>query len=269
MIQRILTALIVASLWLLLLFAAPLPVFWTAICLIGVVAMWEFGSICLQPGEVKLKPLAVALWLLPLLASFTGQLLPVAAALVPAWLLLALLVVCRNHGLEQPFSVLCRLTFGLFLIGFFPAHIPLIMHMPEGALLLVFVSAVTASSDIAALFVGKHAGRRKLCPAVSPNKTVEGFFGGLFGGAVAGLLVSIIFFQEVSLTRMVFVSVLLAGVGVLGDLTESMLKRWANVKDSGALLPGHGGILDRIDSLLLSVPTFYYLLRLNLLPPLG
>jgi phosphatidate cytidylyltransferase len=259
MTRRILTAIIAGTGWLLLLFVAPLSLFWVAFMLVGGIIAWEFATIILGPKEGALKPAAVALLLLPLLASCTGRLETLAAVLVVALLLLTLVVISRHAVLPDPFSLLLRMSFGLVLVGFFLAHIALIMRLPEGHRLLLFLSCITVVSDSAAFFIGKSLGRHKLCPTVSPKKTIEGFMGGLLGGAAGGLIVSLLFFPGFALIRVIMFSALLAAVGVLGDLTESMLKRQAGVKDSGTILPGHGGLLDRVDSLLLAAPAFYYL----------
>lgn len=259
MTRRILTALIAGAGWLLILFVAPWPLFLGAFLLVGGGIAWEFATMVLTPEEAALRPAAVALLLLPLVASGTGRLEVLAAALVCAVLLLTLLVVSRHAVLPDPFSLLLRLSFGLVLVGFFLAHIPLIMRLPHGPYLLLFLTAITVASDSAAYFIGKFLGRHKLCPSVSPKKTIEGFGGGLLGGAAGGLIVALLFFPGFALWKIIIFSAVLTAVGVLGDLTESMLKRRAGVKDSGTILPGHGGLLDRVDSLLLAAPAFYYL----------
>ena len=267
MTSRILTALIVGAGWLLLLFAAPLPLFLVFFVLIGVLIAWEFAAMVLGPEETALKPATVLLILLPLVASCFGRLEILAAALFLAVLLTNLLVVSRHATLPDPFSLLLRLSFGLLLVGFFLAHVPLIMRLQNGAKLLLFLTGITVASDSVAFFIGKAFGRHKLCPSVSPKKSIEGLVGGLIGGSAGGLIVALLFFPDFALFKVLICSTLLTAIGVLGDLTESLLKRHAGIKDSGTILPGHGGLLDRMDSLLLAAPAFYYLQTWHLLLP--
>jgi phosphatidate cytidylyltransferase len=117
---------------------------------------------------------------------------------------------------------------------------------------------VIMGSDTLAYFVGHAVGRHRLAPALSPGKTVEGAFGGLLGGVLGALVVRHLGLGAVSVAAAVLLGLLTAGAGMLGDLFESLLKRWAGVKDSGRLFPGHGGALDRLDSLLFGAPVLYY-----------
>lgn len=143
------------------------------------------------------------------------------------------------------------------------AFLPLIKSMREGELWILFLFAIIWANDTLAFAVGKSMGRHKLCPEISPKKTVEGAIGGLAGGAIAAFFLS--FWIEGPLWILIAVSVALGIIGVIGDLSESVLKRAAGVKDSGALLPGHGGVLDRVDSLLFAIPALYFYLQLKTL----
>jgi phosphatidate cytidylyltransferase len=116
------------------------------------------------------------------------------------------------------------------------------------------------SADSAALFVGSAIGKHKLAPRISPGKTWEGLAGGVAGGILAALVVRHFGLQWIPVTHMVVLAAVVVLAGVAGDLAESLLKRWAGVKDSGALFPGHGGMLDRLDSLLFGAPVLYYYL---------
>jgi phosphatidate cytidylyltransferase len=129
-------------------------------------------------------------------------------------------------------------------------------------LLLLLVCVIC--SDTAAYYVGSAIGRHRMAPVLSPRKTWEGAAGGLVASIGGALVAHFWFYQRLSVAHALAIGVLLSVAGVCGDLAESMVKRAAGAKDSSALLPGHGGLLDRVDSLLLAGPAFYYYYRLFL-----
>lgn len=147
------------------------------------------------------------------------------------------------------------------------AHLVLLRGLPNGFAWVLFVTLGTWASDSAAYFIGSAFGRRKLIPQVSPNKTCEGALGGVAGAALIGLLFGM--FTEITVIEGLLGGVLISIAGQLGDLAASTLKRQAGVKDTGALLPGHGGVLDRFDSLLFAGPVVYYGLLLMRGWPMG
>jgi phosphatidate cytidylyltransferase len=124
--------------------------------------------------------------------------------------------------------------------------------------LLAFFFLVLMGSDTGAYYTGRALGRRKLAPNVSPGKTWEGAAGGLAASLFAAALAHFWFFPEISLTAALGLAAVMNVLGVVGDLTESALKRGANAKDAAQILPGHGGLLDRLDSLLFNAPLIYY-----------
>src|SRR5262249_39667736 len=122
---------------------------------------------------------------------------------------------------------------------------------------LVMLLATVMFSDTLAFFCGHALGRHRLAPTISPGKTVEGAAGGLLGGMLGALLV-VPWLPGLPAAHALALGLVAAALGIAGDLFESLLKRWAGVKDSGRLFPGHGGMLDRLDSLLFAAPVFYY-----------
>ena len=157
-------------------------------------------------------------------------------------------------------ALLIKLINGLFL--FVPMAISLIsLHLQDRALVLFLLILIWAA-DIGAYFAGKFFGKNKLCPRVSPGKTREGVYGGVVLSQVAAISFVYVSIQTPSLNDFLifcFLALVVSIVSVLGDLFESVLKRIAEVKDSGNILPGHGGLLDRIDSLTSSAPIFFLL----------
>jgi phosphatidate cytidylyltransferase len=146
-----------------------------------------------------------------------------------------------------------------------PLAMLVLMHMPpKGNLWIFFLLAVVFASDTGAFYAGKLFGRHKLYEAVSPGKTWEGAVGGLVTSIVAGIAFSRALSLHRPLVTIILLSAALSVAGQIGDLCESMMKRNHGVKDSGGILPGHGGILDRIDGLLFSIPVLYLYLTLTL-----
>ncbi|MHB8232856.1 MAG: phosphatidate cytidylyltransferase, partial [bacterium] len=136
-----------------------------------------------------------------------------------------------------------------------------ILELSGGRLFLLLLFILVWASDIFAYFGGRHFGRHKLFPSLSPKKTVEG----ALIGFISAVLIALIFriftydYKKFTLISFIVLSSVTVIAGMLGDLTESLIKRLGAKKDSGSLIPGHGGILDRIDSLILAAPFFYYI----------
>ena len=145
---------------------------------------------------------------------------------------------------------------GLGAIAYCSITLGFLVMLPRDLILMLF--GIIWVGDTAAYYVGRALGRHLLAPKVSPNKTVEGAVAGLIGSMVAGIIGGVWFLGEPWLS-VAGISLLTAMAGQMGDLAESVLKRSAGVKDSSSILPGHGGILDRLDSLFFAAPVFYWL----------
>jgi len=128
--------------------------------------------------------------------------------------------------------------------------------------LLGYFFLVLMGSDTGAYFAGRALGKNKLAPGISPGKTWEGLIGGLIAAAALAALATFWFFPELPYKFSIPLAMVMAVVGVLGDLAESAMKRGSKTKDAASILPGHGGLLDRLDSLLLNAPILYYFARL-------
>ncbi|MGE5279279.1 MAG: phosphatidate cytidylyltransferase [Deltaproteobacteria bacterium] len=150
--------------------------------------------------------------------------------------------------------------FALFYISWFFSFMIKLKIMPNGTQLVGFLLLVTKGADIGAFFVGRRFGRRALIPHISPKKTVEGALGGM-AAAVAAALASSVFLPKISAFswhNLIILGCALGALGMLGDLSESLIKRDCEAKDSGTILPGMGGVMDVIDSLLFTAPAFYF-----------
>jgi phosphatidate cytidylyltransferase len=204
----------------------------------------------------KVETMVIGLFIL-LAASFANLslLLAVLTFAVMTVLILNLLRI-RNQGLDR--SHAGRVILGVLYIPLLMAHFILIRQSQSGVLWIFFILVLAFAGDIAAYYIGRRFGKRKLLPEVSPGKTVEGTIG-LVAGSIAGcLLFKLFFFPLLPVAHAAVLGLVGSVTGQLGDLSESALKRAAGVKDSGTLLPGHGGILDRLDCLMFITPFVYY-----------
>jgi phosphatidate cytidylyltransferase len=261
--KRIITGVLIVFAWILLLFKTPLYLFAAVITILAILILREYFSITAAGPEKCCTPLLLAAGTLPLLAAFSSDVPMTAAGTVIALIGVLLITLFRFRLIEAPFEFISKAVFGLIYVPFFCAHIILIRAEPGGAQWLLMLTAITAGSDTGAYYAGTLLGKHKLCPRISPGKTVEGFVGGIVAGVATALLLAYFLMAEVSPLTISLLAVVLTCIGVVGDLTESVIKRSAGVKDSGTLLPGHGGLLDRVDSLLLTAPVLFYLLHFH------
>ncbi|WP_321495933.1 phosphatidate cytidylyltransferase [uncultured Desulfobacter sp.] len=172
---------------------------------------------------------------------------------------LCVFVLARFSTFPHIFDLVARQMLGIVYIPLSLALLVFIRNMEDGALWIIWLLIVCFANDTGALYVGTFKGKHKLAPKISPNKTIEGAVGGLVVSVLAGLVFNLIFFHNVTLALVCIPCALCVAVaGQVGDLFESAMKRVGHIKDSGKILPGHGGMLDRIDGLLLAIPVFYF-----------
>lgn len=148
--------------------------------------------------------------------------------------------------------------FGVLYLGLTLGPLSMTRMLPQGEWLIFFLLLVTWASDTGAYYVGTLYGRHRLAPTISPKKSYEGLVGGVIGAIIASYIIRWWFLPELSGLDCLVLGILLTITGLWGDLTESAMKRSVGIKDSGGILPGHGGMLDRLDSLLFTAPAFYY-----------
>ncbi|MGH8320878.1 MAG: phosphatidate cytidylyltransferase [Gammaproteobacteria bacterium] len=254
--QRIITALVLLPLAVLLVLLAPT---WTLALVAGVVvlaATWEWSSLSGETAELlkisRIILVAVLLYLL-WLARRDMLILWVMALVALVWWLFATFWVSRwRREFPRPVKLFCGL---LTLVPAWLATVAL-HESPRGPVKLLFLLVLIWAADIAAYFAGRAFGRHKLAPAVSPGKTWEG----VAGGTIATLVVALLGVWWVLPSAgyfLILICVLTGWLSIVGDLSESLFKRQAGIKDSGTLFPGHGGVLDRIDSLTVAMPVFW------------
>jgi phosphatidate cytidylyltransferase len=254
---RLLTAAVLLVLAVALVCRATLPWLLGVFAAIALRAAWEWAALCPALAGARrgwlLAALALALaGLYALPADFTAPLLGAALA----WWAVAFGLVLRYPAL--PGWVDRPLPQGTIIVLALAGAWLALAHLADGRRpLLLLCLALVWAADSAAYVVGRRLGRRRLCPQVSPGKTVEGLIGGLGGAALTGLVAGVLWrLDGDTIAALVALTTTCAGVSVIGDLTESLFKRRAGAKDSGHLLPGHGGALDRIDALIAAAPLF-------------
>lgn len=255
---REITSIIAGPVLVLIVGWAPGLVVAALIGLAAVIGLWEF----LAMGEKKGLPMQKALstiLLLILLISFLLPTLPVAASIFAVLMLIPMAYVFSSSDLSAALSASAVCVLGILYIGLLSgALIGLRLDFdPHGSDLLFFLLLVVWAGDALAYYTGRTFGKTKLLPRVSPKKTVEGLLGGIAGSLIAAAIIHFTFFGEFPLIHALVCAALLSLSGVVGDLAESTWKRSAEIKDSGALIPGHGGVLDRIDSILFTAPVLY------------
>lgn len=252
---RVITALILAPLVISAIYLLPLPAYAAFFWLIAAAGAYEWAGLAGLNGVVArltyltvLALLAVVTWQLP------GQWNAVLWLGCGFWLLAALAVLVYPRGGSAVAHPALAIPAGLVAAWSAWLALVVIRDQPGGATWVLWLLLLVWGADIGAYFAGRRFGRRKLAPRVSPGKTWEG----LLGGLAASLAIALVMLLPMgAMTRWwPPVIVLLVAVSVFGDLFESVLKRQRGVKDSGALLPGHGGMLDRIDSVIAVLPPF-------------
>jgi len=225
------------------------------ISLFGLISLREFLKL-LKFNNYVIYLLFVGLILVPYLPihSFFIKLLLALSLSGSVQLLLNLLFKRNKYPINfiQKFDICVRYLLFSFT---FLILLPFVNGVYEQSVILTLIILIWVN-DSFAFFVGKNLGKRKLFESVSPKKTVEGFFGGVLFSLIAAFILSY-FCDFLSLTNLIVISLIASILGTAGDLVESKFKRQANTKDSGTIMPGHGGILDRLDSLLFVAPFVY------------
>ncbi|MWP49971.1 MULTISPECIES: phosphatidate cytidylyltransferase [unclassified Gilliamella] len=279
LIHRILAAIVLIPLVIVVLFFVPLSLFSLTVILVCGLAAWEWTQF-LNITNKYLKPifalsiviLLSLLYFIPNSIELKIKLYTVILSLSIIWWLIALFLVVSYPATTKYWcnSIVIKLLFAFFtLVPFFIGMVKLRSinynsNFYAGAIWLLYVFMLVWATDTGAYFVGRAFGKCKLAAKVSPGKTVEGFIGGFIFAMGISVIIYMINLFDIAFNVFFISSLLAILVSVLGDLTESMFKREAGIKDSGHLIPGHGGILDRIDSLTAAVPVFvalsFYLL---------
>lgn len=254
---REITALVAAPVAIWIVGWSPAYVFNAAVALVCVLAMYEFLALGKAKGYDVPVPLCIGIMLI-IMAAFIVEDLSVELGMFAALLLIPASYVVMRKELESSLPSSAVAVLATTYVGMLGGSlIRLHNDFKEGAFLVFFLLLVVWMGDTGAYYVGKTFGKHKLSPRISPKKTVEGLAGGIAASILAAVIIKFTFFHAFPLHHAIIAGAILSVAGVIGDLAESMWKRSAAVKDSGTLIPGHGGFLDRFDSILFTAPILY------------
>jgi phosphatidate cytidylyltransferase len=224
---------------------------------LSLVGLYEFYQMAL-PGR-RLEPVLAIISAIPVCFAVWSKSF--------VWLLFALAIAVLVFSLVSLFSIkdiresagdVALLFLGILYVPFLLSHLGLIRMLPNGIQWIFLLLVIVMAGDTGAFYTGSCIGKRKLYPVVSPKKSIEGSVGGLIGSLAGAFIAKATFFTELSISDCIAAALLLGCLGQLGDLFESMLKRSFGVKDSGKIIPGHGGMLDRLDSILFAAPAAFF-----------
>ncbi|HWW62863.1 MAG TPA: phosphatidate cytidylyltransferase [Thermoanaerobaculia bacterium] len=232
-------------------------VFDVTMALVGALALYEFLILGRRKGY-ELPIILCMLIMLFIMAAFVLEPVSVEMGMFATLLVIPGSYVFSKRPIEDSLPSSAIAVLATMYVGMLGGSlIRLRNDFPEGPKLVFFLLLVVWLGDSGAYYVGKNLGKHKLSPRISPKKTVEGLIGGITMSVIAAVVIHFTFLPTFPLVHAIIAGIVLSVAGVIGDLAESMWKRSADVKDSGTLIPGHGGFLDRFDSIFFTAPILY------------
>lgn len=269
--KRAISAVIFTAILILIMFVDNPIVDTLIIVLLSVIGIYEYNKAFKNAG---FRPISWVGYASCLTMFFMGGIMSdqnkilLLKIIIPA-LVIALFMYIIISNLKRSIVDIAITVFSLIYIPFMFSFMKLILLMEQGRILIWLVFLGAFSSDICAFLVGTKFGKHKLCPDISPKKTVEGAIGGVFGVVISYLVLTYIanryFAMDLNYIYIVIAGIIAGIAGQFGDLSASAIKRYCKVKDFGNLIPGHGGILDRFDSILFVAPVIYMFLKVYIL----
>ncbi len=267
-IKRVLTSIVLIPVLYVIVWELP-PVYFTGLVVVAaVIGQYEFYRMAKSRGIRPLIVLGIVLGVLisiasdfyqPLLRGGNGGAFFVTFCL----LLITVVRLFSSRPVESALEDISVTVLGIFYVAMLFGFQVALRAGDHGKQWIVFLYLVIWASDTGAYYIGSSLGKHKLYPKISPKKSVEGLIGGMVAAAGLALLCRVWFLPAVGVLEAAVLGLVLAVAGTLGDFVESLFKRSAGVKDSGSLIPGHGGMLDRMDSMLFAAPVLYYYLGMR------
>jgi phosphatidate cytidylyltransferase len=261
-IKRWITALVLVPVLLWILLKGSILLFAVLVSVVAIFAMREYLRIIFKNDE---GPFSTTVAII----SYSVSITLIISACLGSWeilflniamnlLALSIFVLSRFAGNPAVFDIIAKQVLGVVYIPVSLCLLIFIKALDGGTFWIIWLLIVIFANDTGAFYTGTFFGKRAIAPNISPNKTIEGSLGGITTSMIVGFVFCQIFFNDLSLSFLTIpASFLLAVAGQIGDLFESAMKRVSNIKDSGRILPGHGGMLDRIDGLILAIPVLY------------
>lgn len=254
--KRVLSAVVFLPVFIAIVYWGPPILFFILLTAAVLLGVREYFSLTSKIGVDGFPRLTMLLSFLLILNFYFGNLY------FSEWFLLAMFSLFAAWFLSETnvkvaFDQIAYSLMGALYVAGLLGHLILIRNLENGGALTLFMVMTVWMGDTAAYYIGRTYGKRRLAPAISPGKTVEGAAAGLLGSMAAGGLAKWWLVQDIALVHCLIVALICGMIGQLGDLAESLLKRNAGAKDSGGIVPGHGGVLDRSDSLMFAGPAFY------------
>ncbi|MBF0395934.1 MAG: phosphatidate cytidylyltransferase [Desulfobacterales bacterium] len=261
-LKRWITSIIGLPILISLVFYGGTSIFTLCVCAACLISLWEYFSIVFNDRkDIIISPSTI-------LAFIIGALIVIAAHTklfeIILWLFILNLIISGFISILQfkndKYSpeIVAKQILGICYIPLLISYMVLLRNGEDGIQWISFLFTIVFMGDVGAYYAGSYLGRHKLCPAVSPGKTIEGSIGGLLANIIVGSVFKYYFFPNTSWIIDIIFFIIIGAISQTGDLFESQLKRVSKIKDSGNILPGHGGILDRIDALLFACPVVYY-----------
>lgn len=257
-VKRWLTAILLLVVVLSAIVYASSEILSVIITVIIIGGVWEYNRMVFGKGFLKEKiEMYIFAIVIPAVALFgTGQLL----VSVLTFCFISVFIIFLWSVKESTFDVMlvAKVIFGIIYIPLLTSHFIMLRLLENGVYWIFLVLIISIVGDTAGLYVGKYFGKNKLSVLVSPGKTIEGTIGLVIGSVLGSLIFCYFVFPDISRVHIIIISFVGSIIGQLGDLCESAIKRNYGLKDASSLLPGHGGLLDRMDSLIFTAPFVYY-----------